>query len=137
MTFFSRRDIGRIYVIKMTLPDDCIVHKIGMTKSNRATDRMMEILRSWFCKYRFVPYSELKLDMECGYPEALEKHIHKILAAKRFEPNEKVDGGTEMFIDINEFRVLTYLRQFNDEVLVEPLNLTAADYKHLGQLVSP
>lgn len=121
----------------MILPDDCVVYKIGMTKSNRATDRMMEILRSWFCKYRFVPYTELRLDMEFGFPEALEKHIHAILSDKRFIPNEKVDGGTEMFIDINEFRVIQYLKQCNDEVFAQPLGLSKQDYKHLCQLVSP
>ena len=137
MAFFKRQDIGRIYVIKLVLPDDCVVHKIGMTNSNRTTDRMMEIARSWFMAYRFLPYAELRLDMECSCPLELEQHMHKILKDKKFIPNEKVDGGTEMFTDINEFRVLHYLRSFNDELLRTPLKLKDEDYKNLCQLISP
>lgn len=137
MSFFKRQDIGRVYVIKMVLPDGTIVHKIGMCKSNRSTDRMMEILRSWFTKFRFVPYSELKLDMETGRPLEIEAHIHKCLGHKKYIPTENVSGGTEMFTGINEFRVLQYLRHCNDQVFDSPLGLSDLDYKHLGQFLSP
>ena len=136
MAFFTRRDIGRIYVIRMELPDGYVVHKIGMTKSDRALDRMMEILRSWFSRFRFVPYTELKLDMQTGYPKELETHIHKILSNHQFHPHMKVDGGTEMFIGIDEFRVIHYLKSFNED-LIPKLKMSDEDYKHLGQLVSP
>ena len=134
--FFSRREVGRIYVIRIVLPDGTIVHKIGMTNSDRAVDRMMEILRSWFMVFRFVPYAELKLDMNTNYPKQLESHIHKILNHKQFIPRLKVDGGTEMFSNIDEFRVLHYIRTFNEDLFPE-LRLTDENYKHLGQLVSP
>jgi len=137
MTFFTTQDVGRVYVIKMVLPGRVVVHKIGMTNSNRATDRMMEILRSWFTKYRFVPYTELKLDMECGYPKQLEALIHKILRRKRFDPNHKVDGGTEMFVEIDEFRLIEYLRKFNDLNFEHPLELSDKDCDAICQLISP
>lgn len=120
----------------MVLPDDLVVHKIGMTSSDRAADRMMEILRSWFMRFRFVPYSELKLDMSTSYPKELEAHIHNMLAHKKFIPHMKVDGGTEMFFGVDEFRLLHYIRTFNDDV-VPTMKLTETDYKHLGQLISP
>lgn len=107
-----------------------------MTNSDRATDRMMEILRSWFTRFRFVPYAELRLDMETSYPKELESHIHRILAHRRFHPHMKVDGGTEMFIGIDEFRVLHYLRAFNDDMATK-LDLSDEDYKNLGKLISP
>lgn len=137
MAFFKRQDIGRVYVIRMTLPGDVIVHKIGMCNSDRSTDRMMEILRSWFNRYRFVPYTELKLDMETNRPKELEAHIHKLLAHKQFIPNEKVSGGTEMFVEIDEFRIIHYLKTFNENLFDTPLNLSDVDYKHLGQLIAP
>ena len=108
-----------------------------MTHTNRTTDRMMEILRSWFTKYRFVPYSELRLDMECSCPAELEKHIHKVLAHKQFIPNKKVSGDTEMFIDIDEVRVLHYLRNAQIQMFSEVLELSDNDYTNLGQLISP
>lgn len=134
--FFARREVGRIYVIRMKLPDGVIVYKIGICNSDRSVDRMMEILRSWFMSYRFVPYAELRLDMQTNYPKELESHIHKILRHKQFTPNMKVSGGTEMFTDIDEFRVLHYLRTFNED-LVPTLKLSDENYKHLGQLISP
>ena len=139
MSFFKRQSIGRVYVIRMVLPGDVVIWKIGMCNSNRATDRMMEILRSWFNKYRFVPYTELKLDMETSHPKEIEQHIHGILAHKKFDPDHKVSGGTEMFIDIDQFRVIQYLRHCgqNDIMMfAEPLELSEEDYKNLGQLVS-
>ena len=137
MSFFKTKDIGRVYVIKMVLPGGEVVHKIGMCNSNRSVDRMMEILRSWFMRFRFLPYSELRLDMETGRPLEIEEHIHKVLYHKRYTPRYKVEGGTEMFTGINEFRVLQYLRHCNENQFDEPLGITDEDYKHLGQLISP
>lgn len=122
--------------MRMDLPDGYSVHKIGMTHTDRATDRMMEILRSWFIRFRFVPYTELRLDMETNYPKELEAHIHKALAHKQFLPHMKVDGGTEMFIGIDEFRVLHYLKTFNESVIPK-LNMSDKDYEHFGRLLSP
>ncbi len=131
--FATRKDIGRVYVIKIILPDLAVVHKIGMCHSNRSVDRMMEILRSWFSKYRFVPYTELRLDMESNYPRQIESHIHKVLSHKQFIPNEKVSGGKEMFTDVDEFRVIQYLKHCNMSITDTPLDLTPLDYKHLGE----
>ena len=134
--FFEQRKPGRIYVIRMNLPDDYVVHKIGMCNYDRAIDRMMELLRSWFTRYRFVPYTELRLDMETNYPKELEAHIHNTLAHKQFIPHMKVEGRTEMFIGIDEARVLHYLRTFNEN-LIPKLNMSDKDYEHFGQLISP
>lgn len=133
--FFSRREVGRIYVIRMELPDGLIIHKIGMCNSDRSVDRMLEILRSWFMRFRFIPYCQLKLDMQTNYPKELESHIHQILKHKQFVPHMKVEGGTEMFHGLDEFRVLHYLRTFNED-LVPTLNLTDENFKVLGQLIS-
>lgn len=133
--FFARREVGRIYVIRMELPDGLTIHKIGMCNSDRSVDRMLELLRSWFTRYRFVPYTELRLDMQTNYPKELESHIHQILKHKQFIPHMKVEGRTEMFNGIDEFRVIHYLRTFNED-LVPTLNLTDENYKVLGQLIS-
>lgn len=134
--FFERRDVGRIYVIRMELPDGLIVHKIGIVHTDRTLDRMMEILRSWFSRFRFVPYSELRLDMATSYPKELEAHLHNMLQHKRFIPHMKVNGGTEMFCDVDEFRLLHYIRTFNED-LAPKLNLTGPEYEILGQWLSP
>ncbi len=137
--FFSKREIGRLYVIRIELPDGVVVHKVGMCSSDRAIDRMMEILRSWFTSYRFVPFTVLKLDMPTSYPKELESHIHKILKHKQFIPYHKVEGRTEMFTDIDEFRLLHYIRTFNEALipLLIKFPLSAQNYKDLGRLIAP
>lgn len=136
MTFFNRQDIGRVYVIKMILPDETVVHKIGMCNSNRSTDRMMEILRSWFNKFRFVPYSELRLDMECHNPKLLEAYIHSILKNNQFIPSHKVSGGTEMFTDINEVRLIQFLKAYNNSMFVHPPKLLENEVQAINQLLT-
>ena len=110
MAFFAKRDYGRLYVIQITLPDDTVVFKVGMTHSDRATDRMFEILRSWFMKYRFTPCAELKLDRSVQNPAELEKLAHRVLSDYRWIPDMQVDGGTEMFTGLNACRLLHFLR---------------------------
>ena len=110
MAFFECKNYGRLYVIKLVLPDDTIVHKVGMTNSNRAADRMLEILRSWFMRYRFVPYAELRLNREVANPLDLEKLAHKVLSNYQWIPDKKIDGGTEMFTGLEEIRLLHFLR---------------------------
>lgn len=114
MSFFATQQIGRVYVIRMVLPDDTVVHKIGMCKSSRSVDRMMELLRSWFMSFRFIPYIEMRLDMQCQEPAKLELHIHKVLDAVRWVPDHQVEGRTEMFTDVNEVRLLHYLRAWEN-----------------------
>ena len=134
--FFTKKELGRIYVLRLTLPDGKIIHKVGMTNSNRSVDRMMELLRSWFTRFRYIPHTVLKLDMECGRPKELEAHIHKVLSHKQFIPHMKVEGRTEMFTGIDEQRLLQYIRVF-DENHFPNLELTEENYKHLGELVAP
>lgn len=140
MAFFERQDIGRVYVVKLILPDETVVHKVGMCHSSRATDRMMEILRSWFTAFRFVPYAELRLDMQCNNAMQIESYLHKILKSNAFEPDFKVQGSTEMFIDIDENRLLWFTRSLiNSNYVVPPAiskkqasevcNLLTVDYE--------
>jgi hypothetical protein len=136
MAFFKRTDKERVYVIKIVLPDDTVIHKIGMTNSPRSADRMMEILRSWFMAYRFVPYTELRLDMECRDAYKLEQYIHKILDKNRFEPDLKVDGGTEMFADINELRVVQFLKAYGNSSFVDTPKLSESEFSTINQLLT-
>ena len=126
MAFFTRLEeeieettAGRVYVIRLVLKDGTVIHKIGMTHSDRSTDRMMEILRSWFMKYRYVPYAELRLDKKTEVPALLEKHMHELLAEWKWIPDQLVDGAQEMFQHLNEEEVLDYLRNFDYHIFLE------------------
>jgi len=136
VAFFKRTDKERVYVIKIVLPDDTVIHKIGMTNSPRSADRMMEILRSWFMAYRFVPYTELRLDMECRDAYKLEQYIHKILSKNQFIPDMKVDGGTEMFSDINELRVIQFLKAYGNSSFLDSPKLDEKEFDIINQLLT-
>lgn len=125
---YDENQVGRVYVIRLVTEDGEVVHKIGMTNTPRSADRMMEILRSWFMAFRYVPTARLKLDKETGVPLLLEKHMHELLADLRWNPSKKVDGGTEMFTDVDEEAVLEYLRNFDYRELLKVTKIKSKDY---------
>jgi hypothetical protein len=110
-------DKGRIYILRMTLDNKEVIHKIGMCHSSRSTDRMLEILRSWFMYYRYVPETRLRLDYETGVPLLFEQHIHEILKEFKWVPDKKVDGAQEMFKDLDEDEVIEYIKDFDYSTL--------------------
>jgi len=99
-----------LYVLEMTLDDKEVIHKIGMCYTPRSTDRMLEILRSWFMVYRYIPHTRLRLDYETKTPYELEKHIHDVLSDFKWVPEKKVDGGQEMFKGFDEEEVIDYIK---------------------------
>ena len=104
---------GRIYVLRVTLSCGTVVHKVGMTHSDRATDRMMEILRSFFSTYRYVPMCELKRDKQIQVPRLVETHLHQILDEWSYTFDKKFGGSTEFFYDLDETVLLDYLDNFD------------------------
>ena len=114
MVFAVRQDKkktkGRVYVLRMTLQDNFVVHKIGMCYTPRSADRMMEILRSWFMAYRYVPETRLRLDHETDDAHGLEQYVHGQLAEFKWVPDEKVDGREEMFTGLDEDEVISFIK---------------------------
>ena len=105
---------GRIYVIKLVLVDGTEVHKVGMVNTDdlsRVTDRMMEILRSFFTVYRYVPYAELRKAKKVRIPYIVEAYLHSLLADTKYTFDKKFSGSTECF-EIDEESFLEYLDKF-------------------------
>ncbi len=123
---------GRLYIIRLVLDDQDIIHKIGMTHSPRSADRMMEILRSWFMKYRYIPNARLKLDFETGVPLLFEQHMHDVLKDWKWVPDKKVDGAQEMFKDLDEEEVIRYIKNFDYTVLLKgKSSMRTKDYDYI------
>ena len=110
---------GRVYVLKVTLQDGTILHKVGMCKSARSIDRMMEILRSFFTTFRYVPNCELRKDKKVVVPLLVEQHMHKVLEDYSYTFDTKFDGSTEFFSDIDEEVLLEYLTNFDYRVILQ------------------
>lgn len=111
---------GRIYVIKLVLKDGTEVHKVGMvntSSTSRVTDRMMEILRSFFTVYRYVPYAELRRSKKVRIPYIVENYLHKVLADAKHTFDKKFSGSTECF-EIDEDSFLEHLDNFTYALLL-------------------
>lgn len=118
----------------MELPGDVVVWKIGITTKERATDRMMSVLRSWFTAYRFVPYTELRLDREVLNPVKTEWFMHQALQDFSWEPDKDVEGKTEMFTDLDENKLLVFMKNLQEPVV----SATPPDTLHkIGYLLCP
>ena len=101
---------GRLYILEIITEDLQIIHKIGMCYTDRTTDRMMEILRSWFVAYRYSPYTIWKLNFETKDPYLLEKDVHATLAEYKWKPDKKIDGCEEMFTGLDIEEVIDYIK---------------------------
>ena len=110
---------GRVYVLKITLKDGTILHKVGMCRSSRSVDRMMEILGSFFKVYRYVPQCELRRDRKTTVPLLLEQHLHKLLEDYSYTFDKKFSGYKEFFFDLDEDVLLDYLDTFKYSELLE------------------
>ena len=107
-------------MFKFILDDDTTIWKVGMTHSARATDRMFEVLRSFFTTYRYVPRCELRRDKKVLIPRLVEKHLHELLVEWKYTFDKPFDGHTEFFKDLDEEVLLEYLDAFKyNELLVD------------------
>ena len=110
---------GRIYVLKVTLKCGKVVHKLGMCRSSRSVDRMMEIAYSFFKVYRYVPQIEMRRDKKVLVPLLVEQHMHRLLAEWSYRFDKKFGGSTEFFEDLDETVLLDYLDSFIYSMLLE------------------
>ena len=125
--------VGRVYILELTLDDMEVVYKIGMCHAPRSADRMMEVLRSWFMAYRYVPFTRSRLDFETGVPYLLEQHLHELLAEWKWVPEKKTDGHTELFKDIDVDEVIDYIKNIDYSLLLPKgsKSISTEDYNYI------
>lgn len=90
--------------MRFILPNK-VVYKIGMTTNPRATDRLMEIVRSYYNKYRETPIAKILRYRSCDNVFQVEAMLHRYFSDYQSEFEHKFDGCTECF-DIDEETVL-------------------------------
>ncbi len=125
-------EYGRIYIFKFTLDTGKVIHKVGLCYSDRATDRMFEVLRAFFTIYRYVPKCELKRDKKVLIPNLVEKHLHKLLDDWSYSFDKKFGGSTEFFYNLDEKVLLEYLDSFTYNNLLENIStIKEIDYNKI------
>ncbi len=112
-------EYGRIYILKVTLRCGKVLHKVGMCRSSRSVDRMMEIAYSFFKVYRYVPQIEMRRDKKVLVPLLVEQHMHRLLTEWSYKFDKKFGGSTEFFEDLDETVLLDYLDSFTYNMLLE------------------
>ena len=124
----KNQEFGRVYIFRITLSCGKIIHKVGMCYSDRATDRMFEVLRSFFQVHRYSPKCELKRDKKVLAPRLVEKHMHSLLDEWKYTPNKPSAGSTEFFHNLDEEVLLDYLDNFTYEALLQTTSLKESDH---------
>jgi len=121
---------GRVYIFELVLEDGTELCKVGMVNSDsmsRVTDRLMEVLRSFFMQYRYVPKSRIVKAKKFLIPYYVETHLHKLLAELKYKTEKKFDGSNEMFTDVDLDELVSYLDEFQYEELLRGETKTAID----------
>jgi len=112
---------GRVYVFELVLDNGTIIHKVGMVNSDsmsRVTDRLMEVLRSFFMQYRYVPHSKIVKAKKYLVPYYVETHMHHLLEELKYVPDKKFDGSNELFVNLDIDEFTEYMSMFKYEELL-------------------
>jgi len=106
--------MDRVYVLKIKLRCDepKYVYKIGKTSTGKynkrsSIDRVLEIQRSYYQKYRYTFFCEIKRDRATENAFEIETKLHQMFKEYSFyvSPEKSFDGSTELF-DIEEHKIL-------------------------------
>lgn len=88
----------RLYILKVKLYDDNkFIYKIGKSSESRSTDRMLEVMRSFFMTNRYLPYLVLKRDRPVENAFELETKLHQHFSEYKYYFDKKFDGSNEFF----------------------------------------
>ena len=126
--------VGRVYVFKFEL-EDTVVYKVGMCHSDRTVDRFMEVLRSYFQVYRYVPKASILKFKEFDNPLLVEQHLHKELKEYAYRFPKKFDGSTEFFSEIDIDYLLDYISEFTYDILLDCTTMDEEDYKAVHKVL--
>jgi len=90
----------RVYIVKMRLYEcnEQFIYKIGKSSSKRSTDRMVEVIRSFFQSYRYTPFCKLLRDRECINGFDIETKLHQYFKHQQYYFSKKFDGSSEFFL---------------------------------------
>jgi len=91
-----------VYIMKFVLEDGSTLYKIGVTHYKREVERMLEILKSFFVKYRYTPMCKLMRFKRFTNAYSTEKILHQDLANYKFTFDKPFSGSTEFFTGLDE-----------------------------------
>lgn len=101
---FFKRDEGlqakteRLYLLDITFESGMKCVKIGKSSGEHSIDRMLQIQRDYFKKYRTTFICKIKRDrsVSSGVFQK-ETELHQFFSEFRYKPKVAFDGSTELF----------------------------------------
>ena len=115
------KEQGILYILYQWKVDIKIV-KIGVTQKPKVEDRVVDILLSYFSKYREFPRLYPKRYRNTDKVYKKEAMLHKYFDKYRFKFDQPFSGHTEYFMDIPEELLLeAYDRCLKGENILETM----------------
>ena len=99
----------RLYLMKFIF-DDCPmpVFKIGKSSGDDSIERLQQVTRDHYMKFRYFPQSSIKRDRPAENAFELEAMLHRAFKMCKYIPMRKFDGCTEMFIVPEDVAIKTF-----------------------------
>ncbi len=90
---------SRVYIMKFKMHEqNTWVYKIGKSSGKNSVDRMLQIARSFFMKYRYIPLMTLKRDREAPDAFTIETRLHQEFQEFKYYHDKPIDGKEEFFL---------------------------------------
>jgi len=90
--------LDRLYIFSIRFESGMEVVKIGKSSGKSSLDRMLQIQRDYFNKYRCTFICRIVRDRECDDVFSKESMLHRFFKEYQYKPHTAFDGSTELFV---------------------------------------
>jgi hypothetical protein len=87
----------RVYLLDITFASGMKCIKIGKSSGKSSLDRMLQIQRDYYNKYRVTFICNIKRDRPVDDAFKVESELHKFFQDYKYTPKVPFDGSTELF----------------------------------------
>ena len=92
-----KESLRRVYLLDITFKSGMKVIKIGVSSGKSSLDRMLQIQRDYYNKYRVTFICNIKRDRAVEDAFKAETALHKFFQDYKYTPKIAFDGSTELF----------------------------------------
>ena len=89
--------VNRLYIFSIRFESGMEVVKIGKSSGKSSLDRMLQIQRDYFNKYRCTFICRIVRDRECEDVFKYETELHRFFEKYQYKAKIPFDGSTELF----------------------------------------
>ena len=104
----------RLYILECVL-EDVLVYKVGKASGHSSKERLLQIVGSYFDKFRVTPVIRIIKDQEVTDVFKKETACHHALAEWSYTPSKSFSGSTEIFRTTKEKVLEVYLDVLSDK----------------------